>query len=96
MALASARPYVIGSLCKALFAPRGAFVSLDENESLVLFELLTQRQESGSPLSQDPADQLVLSRLQAALQRQLVAPFDPAYNSLVSDARAKIVHQGES
>ena len=96
LALTTARPYVIGSLCRALIAPRGAFFALDEYEALVLFELLTQREESDSPLSQDPVDQLVLSRVQAALQRQLVAPFDPEYDALVSDARARILREKES
>ena len=70
-------------------------VTLSADEALVLFELL-HRWEDADAIDPNllPGEQTALWWLSAALERVLVAPFDPDFTRLVSAARARLHEQG--
>jgi len=70
----------------------GEFVRLEMtvDEALVLFELLSGYSESGSLTVTHQAEQRVLWNLHCLLERQLVEPFDPDYETLLTAARDRL------
>ena len=74
-------------------------VDLSDEEALVLFELLHEygSNDDGRELKvQHAAERNALWALCAALEKRLVAPFQPNYAELLSKARACIEEQGGS
>lgn len=71
-------------------------LALSADEALVLFELLTRYEQQKRLAVDDPAEDVVLTRLLGALERHLVAPLDPGYAGLLAAARARVgVSQNE-
>jgi hypothetical protein len=70
-------------------------IDLDKDAALVLFELLTSREEElvGS-LRLGPPERNALRSLEGALERTLVEPFSPEYASLLALARTALVDRG--
>jgi hypothetical protein len=70
-------------------------IDLDKDAALVLFELLTSREEElvGS-LKLQPPERNALRSLEGALERTLVEPFSPEYASLLASARKALVDRG--
>jgi hypothetical protein len=96
--LTTARPYVLGYLCRELTRAGVAVpangdsvpVVLASDEALVLFELLARRGDAGPLVIEDPAEERVLWGLEAALERRLVEPFRPDYAAQLAAARERI------
>lgn len=70
-------------------------LSLSSDEALVLFEWLSERSagvklydEHDRPIS---AEEFVLNRILAQLEKALAEPFDPAYRELLASARQRIL-----
>jgi hypothetical protein len=63
-------------------------IGLSAAEALVLFEWLANH--DGRLPSDDPAEQRVLWRVEAMLERALVEPLSRDYEALVAAARARI------
>jgi hypothetical protein len=103
IALTTARTHVIGYMCRALTRMGVAArvsghtvpVVLSEAEALVLFDLLARSGEAGALTVEHPAEEQVLWRLEGALERQFVAPFDAAYTERLAAAHAEVLG-GES
>ncbi len=68
----------------------GVVLRLTGAEALVLFEWLTRVDESGQLPVEDPAEQLVLWRLEGQLERTLAEPFEPRYQEAVEAARKEV------
>jgi len=65
-------------------------ISLGPDEALVLFDFLSRFEHDERLTIVDPSEAAVLSRLLGALERHLVAPFDPRYSELLDVARARL------
>jgi hypothetical protein len=65
-------------------------ITLDADEALVLFDFLWRYEQEERLAVEDPAEGVVLTRLLGALERHLVAPFDPRFSELLGAARARI------
>jgi hypothetical protein len=65
-------------------------VTLSADEALVVFELLSRYEQDGQLAVADAAEGHVLARLLGALERHLVAPFDPRYPALLAAARTRV------
>ena len=69
-------------------------VQLDEDAALVLFELLSARGRlDASVLALSTSDAAALNDLLCALERALVQPFKPEYQSLLAAARASLLRR---
>ncbi|MDN3496934.1 hypothetical protein QL996_13410 [Planococcus sp. APC 4015] len=68
----------------------GLRLKLDHNEALVLFDWLARFNKTGEATFVDQAEQRVLSNIEAALESELIEPFDPDYASMVAAARARV------
>ena len=60
------------------------------DESLVLFELLTDFPDRPLIEVRSSAERLALMRLYGALESTLVEPFQPGYRELVESARSRL------
>lgn len=65
-------------------------LKLTSDEALVLFEFLHRFEESDELSLEHVAEYIALLRVSAQLDKSLVAPFDPAYVSLLEGARARL------
>ena len=65
-------------------------LALTADEALVLLECLARAEPAGLLAGLLPAERAVLDRLEAQLERTLVAPFDPRYDALLAAARARL------
>ncbi len=69
-------------------------IDLDNQAALVLFELLASREEElFNSLKLEAAERNALWLLEGALEKTLVEPFDPNYESLVIAARESLVER---
>jgi hypothetical protein len=70
-------------------------IELSEDQALVLFELLSRYGEGDARrlVIGEAAERNVLWALTAALERQLVPPFQTNYEELLSAARARVEAQ---
>lgn len=97
--ITTARTHAVGYLCRALtragVAVRASAhsvpVVLSADEALVLFDMLARSGDAGALVVEHPAEEQVLWRFEGALERQLVAPFDPDYAAQLAAAQARIV-----
>ena len=65
---------------------------LEHSASLVLYDALSEAEDSPRSLNlQDPAVAAALTRLHAALERELVDPLDRNYVDLVIKAREELL-----
>jgi hypothetical protein len=72
-------------------------IRLTHDEALVLFELLHHWEDQGGVTQPDHhADQIALWNLSCLLERELIDPFDPAYDRLLSEARTHLAGESES
>lgn len=74
-------------------------IDLTEDEALVLFELLADygTSDDGRQLVvRHAAERNALWAVHAALERGLVAPFQPDYSDQLSAARSRVEEQGGS
>ena len=65
-------------------------MELSGEEALVLFEFLSRFAEDEKLEIVDQAENSVLMKVLALLERELVEPFEPNYNELLEEARRKI------
>lgn len=65
-------------------------IELAEDEALVLFEWLSRFNKTGRAAFEDQAEQRALWNLEAALEKVLVAIFDPRYAELLAAARQRL------
>jgi hypothetical protein len=65
-------------------------LELTADEALVLFEFLSRYSDSNSLSLVDQAEQRALWNLCCLLESQLVEPFRPDYDALVSAARDRL------
>lgn len=63
---------------------------LTQAEALVLFEWLAKMDETGSAVAND-AEQTVLWRIEAQLEKQLLSPLGPDYAQAVDAARREVL-----
>jgi hypothetical protein len=71
----------------------GVDIRLTQDEALVLFEWLSARSETVRSANKPfDADEIVLARVQATLEKTLVEPFAPNYAELLAEARRRIVN----
>ncbi len=68
-------------------------IELTNDEALVLFEHLSQLDDTGSLPVADHAEELVLGKIQCQLEKALVEPFDPKYKDLILEAKAKVTKE---
>ena len=70
-------------------------IDLDGNTALVLFELLTSREEELTlALKLEAPERIALWRLEGALEMALVEPFSTDYAALLEEARIALRDQG--
>lgn len=65
-------------------------LELTEDQALVFFEWLARVDEQGAFPIEDPAEEQVLWRLHAQLEKALSGPFKADYRELVAQARARV------
>lgn len=66
-------------------------ISLTSDEALVLYDWLHRSEQQDAHASvEHHAEQVALWNLTALLERELVEPFDPRYDELVREARARL------
>ena len=65
-------------------------VTLEDDEALVLFDLVSRYVDSGELAIRDQAEQRVLWNLLATLESSLVSPFQSDYVTLLERARASL------
>ena len=68
-------------------------IELNDDEALVLFELLTRHEDELRLQIQHEAERIILWRIAAILESQLVTPLGPEYAELLQRARKRI-HPG--
>ena len=66
-------------------------VELEPDVALVLLELLASRKTLAEQLALEAPERNSLWALEAALEKQLAAPFQPDYAAQLSAARASVV-----
>ncbi|MPZ57727.1 MAG: hypothetical protein GEU91_14765 [Rhizobiales bacterium] len=66
-------------------------VKLTSDEALVLFEWLAQLDSAVASLDANSAEQKVLWKIEAQLERTLVEPLAPNYELLLKEARRRIL-----
>ena len=66
-------------------------VALSADEALVLFELLARSDEAQLLGGIEPAEERVLWRVEAQLQKALVSPFREEYRTILAAARVRIL-----
>jgi hypothetical protein len=72
-------------------------IRLSHDEAVVLFELLHRWEEHGQVAQPEyRAEQVALWNLSSLLESVLVDPFDPAYGSLVANARTRLAVEQQS
>lgn len=76
-------------------ASRTVSIELMGDEALVLFDLLARVDSEGCGLIADEADQQVLWRMEAQLEKALTEPLEPKYRDLLADARRRIRGVGD-
>jgi hypothetical protein len=70
-------------------------IDLENEAALILFELITAREnELVTALGLQAAERNALWALQGALEKVLVEPFSPDYDSLLAAARRSMVERG--
>jgi hypothetical protein len=65
-------------------------VTLDADEALILFEMLSRWNEDPTFAPADQAEQRVLWNLCCALEEQLAEPFQPDYPAILAAARDRV------
>ncbi|NES15761.1 MULTISPECIES: hypothetical protein [Micromonospora] len=71
----------------------GMSIELSWDEALVLFEWLARTERTTGDyvgLVEDDAERVVLWDIHCELERQLAAPFSPAYEEQLARARARV------
>jgi hypothetical protein len=71
-------------------------ISLSKHQALVLFEWLTKQDESDTFKYDHDAEQCIVWKLQAQLERTLVEPFREDYLSKLEQARNKVAAESKS
>ena len=66
-------------------------LSLDANEALVFFDWLAALEGNRAGPPEDSAEQKVLWKLEAQLEKALAEPLSPNYKRLLDDARRKVL-----
>jgi hypothetical protein len=66
-------------------------VELDPDVALVLFEMLASRKDLAEQLKLDSPERNSLWALEAALEKQLLAPLQADYDAQLSAARQSVV-----
>jgi hypothetical protein len=69
-------------------------VKLSPDQALVLYEWLVRANATETTNTEDQAEQRVLWDLEATLESQLTAPFNPDYRERLEAARARIRDPG--
>lgn len=65
-------------------------VTLDADEAVILFEMLSRWNDDSTFALVDQAEQRVLWNLCCALEEQLVEPFQPNYAGILAAARDRV------
>ncbi|WP_437608245.1 hypothetical protein WMF20_46810 [Sorangium sp. So ce834] len=73
-------------------ASKSIHIQLTEAEAIVLFEWLTRNENAEALRYDDPAEQKVLWKLEAVLERTLVQPLAPNYSELLVKARKEVAN----
>lgn len=77
-------------------AAREVVLRLTHDEALVLFGLLHHWEDQDRVTQPEHrAGQIALWNLSCLLERELIEPFDPAYDRLVNEARTRLAGQSE-
>lgn len=71
-------------------------LTLGRADALVLFDLLGNFYEGTNLPVRDEAERLALVRLFGSLQKTLVEPFSPDYESILEKARARLIVESGS
>jgi hypothetical protein len=69
-------------------------ITLSSDESLVLYELLSNFAENDKLLINDNSEKIVLWNLLSLLEKELVEPFDKNYINIIEQARERINKAG--
>jgi hypothetical protein len=69
-------------------------LALTKAEALVLFDLLARIDKAATLAFGHPAEQTVLWKLEAQLEKTLVEPLSPEYDKLVAEARKQVAGEG--
>ena len=65
-------------------------IELSQDEALVLFDFLSRFDADDDLRVEDRAEEVVLWRMLAVLEKSLVEPFMPEYRSLLLEARGRV------
>ncbi|WOB06897.1 hypothetical protein [Piscinibacter gummiphilus] len=68
----------------------GINVNLSEDEALVLFEFFARFDETNLFRMRNNAEFVAFMRISGQLEKALVAPFEPAYQERIEEARARL------
>lgn len=79
------------------YATGDVVIRLTHDEALILFELLHHWEDQDCVTQPEHhADQVALWSLSALLERELVEPFDSAYDRPINEARTRLAGEPES
>lgn len=65
-------------------------LEISEDEALVLFDFFARFDETDDLKIENPAEYAALARLSAQIDKTTAAMFDPAYETLLADARRRL------
>lgn len=65
-------------------------LEISEDEALVLFDFFSRFDETDELRIENPAEYAALSRISAQIDKTTPAIFDPAYKTLLADARRRL------
>ncbi len=66
-------------------------IELTKDEALVLYELISQLDETESLPIKDHAEEIVFWKIEGQLERILVESFDPNYKQLIAEAKERVI-----
>src|SRR5277367_5738717 len=66
-------------------------LTIGKDEAIILYELLVDYFDEPALSGKDDADRMALTRLAGTLEKTLVEPFMPEWNSLKAQARERLI-----
>jgi hypothetical protein len=74
--------------------PEHVKIELTKEEAIVLFELLARLEDMDALPVEHPAEERVLWRVSAVLEKTLAEPFDPEYKAILERVRQTVAEAG--
>ena len=65
-------------------------LEISEDEAVILFDFFSRFDETDELKIENPAEYAVLARISAQIDKTTTAMFDPAYKTILADARRRL------